>query len=144
MTERSEHIGGPAGSVCVVAAVITTEDGLLLVRKRLTSRFMLPGGKLEKGEDDLLCLTRELSEELSVGFDRASATFLGSFTAEAANEPQLRVIARLYRVALTSHPLPNAEIEELLWLDHAEATVRTDLAPLVNDHVLPLLRAGVP
>jgi 8-oxo-dGTP diphosphatase len=142
MTELSVCPGYPTGSVSVVAAVITTEDGLLLVRKRLTSRFMLPGGKPVTGEDDLSCLVRELSEELSVGFDRASTTFLGSFTAEAANEPQLLVIARLYRIALISRPRLNAEIEELLWFDHTEASVRTDLAPLVNDQVLPLLRAA--
>ncbi len=45
------------------AAIINYNKQLLMVKKRDT--WILPGGKHEPGEDDLECLCREVSEELS-------------------------------------------------------------------------------
>jgi 8-oxo-dGTP diphosphatase len=132
----------PANEIRVVAAVITMGHSLLVVRKRRTSCFMLPGGKPENDEDDVSCLVRELQEELSVDFDRESAAFLGCFTVDAANEPGERVAARIYRVLLKSSPVPRAEIEEMLWLNCTQSTDQVALAPLLNEAVLPLLRAA--
>ena len=143
MTDNfADGAGKPANEIRVVAAVITTGQSLLVVRKRRTSRFMLPGGKPESNEDDVACLTRELREELSVEFDRGSAKFLGCFTADAANEPGERVAARIYRVAPGSNPAPGAEIEEMLWLNCTQSTDQVALAPLVSEAVLPLLRTA--
>lgn len=122
----------------VVAAVVIEGGALLLVRKRLTSRFMLPGGKPSQDEDDLSCLARELREEVAVDID-PPATFLGCFTADAANEPNLLVHARIYRVAVRSRPVPSGEIDELFWLPLDKGADDISLAPLVSDAVLPLL-----
>ena len=143
MTDNfADGAGKPANEIRVVAAVITTGQSLLVVRKRRTSRFMLPGGKPERDEDDVACLARELREELSVEFDRESAKFLGCFTADAANEPGERVAARIYRVAPGSNPAPGAEIEEMLWLNCTQSIDQVALAPLVSEAVLPLLRTA--
>lgn len=49
----------------IAAACLFEEQGrLLLVRKRNTRFFMLPGGKREADEDALSALERELLEEL--------------------------------------------------------------------------------
>ena len=49
----------------IVAGVAVDESGrVLLVRKRGTERFMLPGGKLAEGEGAGKALARELQEEL--------------------------------------------------------------------------------
>jgi len=54
-------------AIRIAAAVIVRPDGMtLLVRKRGTSAFMQPGGKIEPGETPEQALSRELSEEIGV------------------------------------------------------------------------------
>ncbi len=129
-----------SGTIDVIAASVLTDRGLLTVRKRNTSRFMLPGGKPDPGEDDVSCLSRELQEELRAVFDKRSARFLGSFTAEAANEHGSTVTARVYRVTLVSSVEPGAEIEQIVWVK-PDDIAGIELAPLLRDH-LAALTAG--
>ena len=50
-------------TLTISAACLIDEAGrLLLVRKRNTQAFMLPGGKAEPGEDAISALSRELAE----------------------------------------------------------------------------------
>jgi 8-oxo-dGTP diphosphatase len=123
----------------VAAAVIVKEGRLLLVRKRDTSTFMLPGGKPGAGEGDLGCLARELEEELGATPGAALELF-GSFEADAANEPGRRVMARVYRLCLMSEPRASGEIEELLWYDFGQPAAGLALAPLVVNCIAPRLR----
>jgi 8-oxo-dGTP pyrophosphatase MutT (NUDIX family) len=68
----------PSRSIAIAAAVITDEDGrVLLVRKPRTSFFMQAGGKLSAGETAIEALRRELKEEL--GCLLVSSEFLGFF-----------------------------------------------------------------
>jgi 8-oxo-dGTP diphosphatase len=127
----------------IVAAVIRDARGrVLLVRKRDTTKFMQPGGKLEGGEDSLPALARELAEELGCPCDVASARFLGDFTAPSANEPGHMVEAAVYAVHITGTPVARAEIDEIVWFDVAQQ-VPFELAPLTRDCVLPLVRADL-
>jgi 8-oxo-dGTP diphosphatase len=121
----------------VVGAVIRDPAGrLLTVRKRGTARFMLPGGKREPGEDDLMALTREVREELGVAV--VAATRLGRFEAPAANEAGATVRSCAYRVEIQGRIEIAAEIEELRWIDPA-APAGVPLAPLLEHAVLPAL-----
>jgi 8-oxo-dGTP diphosphatase len=78
----------------VAALALVRQDAggaaLLVVRKRGSTRFMLPGGKFEGRESDAACLARELREELALPFDPEAAVLLGRFEAQAANEPRTR------------------------------------------------------
>ena len=130
------------GIISVVAAVIRDGSGrVLLVRKRGTAAFMQPGGKRDRGEDDVAALAREIDEELGVRMVGGSARPLGEFEADAANEPGFIVKAAVYAVDVSGEIAPQAEIDEMIWVDPA-APPDLMLAPLTRDHVLPLAAAG--
>jgi len=129
--------------VSIVAALIRDEIGrVLLVRKRGTSAFMQPGGKRDPGEDDATALARELDEELGCCVVSGALKPLGAFVAPSANEPGWMVQAAVYAVDVTGTIKARAEIEEIAWIDPAQADGLT-LAPLTRDHVLPLARLQV-
>jgi 8-oxo-dGTP diphosphatase len=134
------------GSFVVAAVVLTDEHGrIVLVRKRGTSRFMLPGGKIEPGEEPEACAIREAAEELGVTLDPERLALLGVWEAPAANEPDHRVRGHIYLhpwVAGTGEGgelCPSGEIDAILRLHPDEAGGRNDLAPLFEFRVLPAL-----
>ena len=128
-TAGSQHI--------VVAAVALVRDGCVLtVRKRGTQRFMLVGGKLEAGESALEAALRETREE--VGLEIGSASLLGEFLSEAANEPGHTLHSTVFWVESDAQPVASGEIAEVRWTsvhDHPD-----DLAPMLEHHVLPVIR----
>jgi 8-oxo-dGTP diphosphatase len=128
-------------TVFVTASVCVLRDGsLLTVRKRGTSRFMLPGGKLEEGETPVDCAVREAAEEIGLALSADDLTELGDWTSPAANEPDALVRSTVF-LAPRGQPVPEAcgEIDELRWLPLHERS--DDLAPLLVEHVLPALIA---
>lgn len=135
----------PAQNQIVVAAVVFLDDGgrVLTVRKRGTSRFMLPGGKPEIGETSIQTAMREVQEELGVRLDAAALEQLGTFTAAAANEAGHTVTGTIFvhrnspHVAAYQQLQPAAEIEELRWTDPRGDL--DDVAPLLVTQIFPAL-----
>ena len=125
----------------VVSAVVIRDalGRVLVVRKRGTSRFMLPGGKIEAGETPAHAAVRELHEEVGAELDPASLVVLGEWTAPAANEPDHLVHGHIFEHPWVPGLSVRAEIEELLWLHPADMGDRDDLAPLLVTRVLPAL-----
>jgi 8-oxo-dGTP pyrophosphatase MutT (NUDIX family) len=122
----------------ISAALVLRADGYaLLVRKRGTSAFMQPGGKIERDEGRIQTLIRELREELSLAILPSQPIYLGRFMAPAANEPGFTVDAELYKVETDADIIQAAEIEELAWVKPGGPT-GLELAPLTRDHVLPI------
>lgn len=125
----------------IAAACLLDDAGrLLLVRKRGTQAFMLPGGKHEPGETSVQALLRELGEELDLHLESSALTPLGHFQANAANEPDMRVDAQVFIATLPHAVQPAAELEELAWLVPT-GDYPHNLAPLLREQVLPALLA---
>jgi 8-oxo-dGTP diphosphatase len=124
--------------ISVVAALIRDEQGrVLLVRKRGTAAFMQPGGKRDTGESDVAALAREVVEELGCCVDQRTARAVGVFECAAANEPGRRVQASVYAVDIEGAIRPQAEIDQIVWVD-PRSLPDLPFAPLTRDHVLPL------
>lgn len=130
----------PAKDLIVVSAVCVYDDAgrLLTVRKRGTDKFMHPGGKPEPGETAAETAARELAEEVGIELAATELLPLGTWLAAAANEAATDIEATVFTAPGTWTAHPSAEIAEIRWLDLG-AELPDDLAPLLTDHVLPLL-----
>jgi 8-oxo-dGTP pyrophosphatase MutT (NUDIX family) len=139
-----EEVARTLTSLTVAAVAFRDEQGrLLTVRKRGTSRFMLPGGKPEPGEDSRAAAVREIGEELGLTIEASELEFLGAWEAPAANEAGVTVHCSVYAAELVGVPCAAAEIAELRWSGATD--VHDDVAPLLSDHVFPhLTRAAGP
>jgi len=128
-----------AGRIIRISAalVLRADSYALLVRKRGTSAFMQPGGKIERDEEPIQTLIRELQEELNLAIQPSQPIYLGHLTSPAANEPGFTVDAELYRIETSADIFQAAEIEELAWVKPRGPT-GLELAPLTRDHVLPI------
>jgi 8-oxo-dGTP diphosphatase len=121
----------------IVAAVIRDPGGRwLLVRKRGTTTFMQPGGKLEPGEAPAEALVRELHEELGLRVAVDQLGHVGRFTARAANEAGYDVDADVFTAPLAGPVAALAEIEEVRWVD-PRARGGLPVAPLLSEHLFP-------
>ena len=126
----------------VSAVVLRDEQGrILVVRKRGTTRYMLPGGKIETGETPTQAAIRELHEEVGAVLDTEQLHFLGDWITAAANEPNHSVHGYIFEHPLIEGLAVRAEIEDLLWLHPDDMAQRNDLAPLLTERVLPALQS---
>jgi 8-oxo-dGTP pyrophosphatase MutT (NUDIX family) len=129
----------------VAAAIVTDSAGrAVVVRKRGTTGFMQPGGKIERGESALAALIRELREELQIEVDVDTTEFLGSFEAAALNEPGRTVRAEVFALVTDAELRPGGEIDAIHWLESPTDTESVELAPLTLEVLLPLWAARRP
>ncbi len=118
-----------------IGLAVTRDDGrILLVRKRGTRMFILPGGKPEGSESQSHTIRREIREEL--GCECGGLIYHQSFVDKAANEPGLTVTIELWEGLLRGAPAPRNEIDELLWYGEMDPP-RPDIAPSLVNQILP-------
>ncbi|MBG0511553.1 NUDIX domain-containing protein [Agrobacterium sp. MOPV5] len=134
---------GPKREIVIAAAVLLNERRqMLVVRKRGTTQFMQPGGKIDPGETPEQALHRELAEEIGLTLPENAARYEGVFREEAANETGADVVAHTFIAKLQTEVAPQAEIEEVRWLDLDRHTGIT-IARLTETQMLPLARAAL-
>ena len=144
-----DHPHGPPVVLTLSAVLVRDPAGrILLVRKRGTTKFMQPGGKLEPGESFAAAAAREMKEEIGLDAQESDLESLGDWYGPAANEDNTFINAGLFAYSLPdtggapgAGAVAAAEIEELLWIDPAQALERDDISPLLRDHILPQLLA---
>jgi 8-oxo-dGTP diphosphatase len=127
-------------TIVKVGLAVMHENRLLLVRKRGGKSYILPGGKLEAGENDLEALVREIDEELGCALDRETLVFLGAFSDVAADLTNTLVVVRLYGAQLVGAPKPKSEIECLTWFA-PDLSEPVTLAPSIQNQILPFLQS---
>lgn len=124
-------------TIRIAAAIILNDRGqMLVVRKRGTSAFIQPGGKIERGESPRQALERELVEEL--GCSPRELAPCGHYSAPAVHEVNRIVEADFFFAAVNTNQIaPAAEIAEIRWIDPATPS-EIELAPLTALHAVPL------
>lgn len=125
----------------VAAIVIRNPQGhVLTVRKKSSTKYQLPGGKLEEGETLVDAALREVSEEVGLHLNAENLDKLGTFDASAANEPGETVVGTIFTCTHTvtnDEPHAAAEIGDIAWVNPAAPD--RELAHLLRDRVFPAL-----
>lgn len=127
------------GAMIEVAAIVFRNSfgHVLGVRKASSTKFQLPGGKLEEGESPVQAAAREAEEEIGVQVRLPELTELGTFTAPAANEPGQTVRGYIFTYPRPVIAHAAAEIAETAWIDPADP--QCELADLLRNEVFPAL-----
>ena len=146
VTDPSDR--GASRVIRVSALVLRRGDAMLMVRKRGTTAYMLPGGKPEPGEAPIDTIIREVDEELDLTLEHGDLEELGTFEAPAANEAGHRVIGDvfLHRGMPEGFDFdgirPQADIDSVAWFlpdSLPEDSAALTIAPLTRVRVVPAL-----
>lgn len=123
--------------------IVDPDNRLLVVRKKGSSYFMMPGGKIEKGELSSQALVRELKEELDLDVSLQELEYMGFHETEAVNEPDTLVRGEVFRIEFNEQSgiVPLAELEEATWLT-VDNYKNYKLAHLIEEFTVPIWLAG--
>ena len=115
-----------------IGAIILNNRSILVAKKKNT--FIIPGGRIETGENHIDCLRRELQEELGVNL--VSQEYFGTFEDDAALDPGKRITIDVYLVKIEGEPKASAEIEEAIYVNSKN---NIKLGSILEKFVIPEL-----
>lgn len=125
------------------AMIVDPDNRLLVVRKKNSLYYMMPGGKIEKGELSSQALIRELKEELDLNISIRDFEYMGFHETEAVNEADTLVRGEVFKIELKEHLniVPQAELEEAIWLT-VDNYKQYQLAHLIEEFTVPIWLSG--
>lgn len=112
---------------------------LLCARTAGEELFFNVGGKQKPGETDIETLVRESKEELGVVINPDAMRYVGLFTGKMPiGAPAEYVHIHAYFANFAGEPKPCHEIEELGWLNSADAHKMPDAGGKILKHLKKL------
>ena len=117
-----------------IGAIILNNKRILVGKKH--DKFIIPGGRIEAGENYVDCLKRELREEF--GVDVLSHEYFGTFEDEAALDPGMKIKMDVYLVGVKGKPRASGEITEALYMNSKNKN-SVKLGSILEKFVIPEL-----
>lgn len=115
---------------------------LLVVHKKGLKDYISVGGKIEPGETDIQCLTREVEEELGCGIKNPK--YYDTFEAESYDNKTIRMPCYFCELDGEIKINPEDNIDGTLWIDKDYKKKGITLAPILEIFVLPrLIKEGL-
>jgi len=115
---------------------VIKDKKLLVVRKRNTSKYIMPGGKPLEGETAEQTLEREIWEELSCRIKTGSLDPFDTFEDRSALKPYPIIEMKVYLGEIEGVPKPSGEIVEVRWIEKSDLDLMT---PIIKDKIVPAL-----
>ena len=117
-----------------LAWILINDNAILSTKSYGKDKYYIPGGKREEGETDVQALCREIKEELSVDLKMETLQFVGEFQAQAHGHPEGTIVKMTcYMADYTGDLKPDSEIEEIIWLNHADKDKIAEVDKLIFD-----------
>jgi ADP-ribose pyrophosphatase YjhB (NUDIX family) len=117
-----------------LAWIFINNNAILSTKSYGKDKYYIPGGKREEGETDVQALRREIKEELSVDLKIETLQFVGEFIAQAHGHPEGTMVKMTcYMADYTGDLKPDSEIEEIIWLNHADKDKIAEVDKLIFD-----------
>lgn len=118
----------------IKAALICIKNKkLLIVHKKTIDLYISPGGKIEKGESDIECLSREVKEEL--GCLCSNIKYWDTFNATTSDNKEVEL--RCYFGNLNGEIVLNPEdnIDGFIWIGKNHKNIK--MANSLKNKILP-------
>jgi len=101
-----------------LAYIQIVDRKILSTRSKGKTKYYIPGGKREAGENDWQALSREIQEELSVELIEETCQYYGTFEGQAHGHAEgIIVKMTCYTADYLGELQAAAEIAEIVWLN---------------------------
>jgi 8-oxo-dGTP pyrophosphatase MutT (NUDIX family) len=120
-----------------VALALIRNNKVLMAKNYDFDKYFIPGGKIEKNENEEEALIREIKEELNVDLVEDSINYFGTFEDVASTHPNSTVQVKLYFGEISGELKPNSEVEKLSWFGKSDDWEK--LGSVAKTKIMPAL-----